>query len=168
MWVKPGACELQLTLAKCWAVEFPTLWLPLLPAAKGLRICLEELSVPGRADPAVCSSALQAGLPAERQESELWYILQRGQRKKLNTAAVKNKRRKMGCVQNWRRGKQEKKTQKGLRMNWKREKYSFLQTTFHREWCVRGSEQGFPHSDACVNMAEESKSLLLHTVYIFM
>lgn len=147
MWVKPGACELQLTLAKCWAVEFPTLWLPLLPAAKGLRICLEELSVPGRADPAVCSSALQAGLPAERQESELWYILQRGQRKKLNTAAVKNKRRKMGCVQNWRRGKQKKRHRRAS------------------EWIGRGKNTAFykPHStenDVCV---AQNKGFLTQT-----
>lgn len=92
--VNPGACELQLTLAECWAMEFPTLWLTLLPAAEGLRICSEELPVPGQGwSRSVFLCYLQAGLEratlcAERQESKLCYILQRGQRRKQDTAAV--------------------------------------------------------------------------------
>lgn len=88
-------------------------------------------------------------------------------KKEAGHSSSNSKRRKMGCVQDWRRGKQQK-TQKGLWMSWKREQYSFLQATLRGEWCVCSSEQGFPHSDACVNMTEEPNSLLLHVVYIFM
>lgn len=99
----------------------------------------------------------------------IWALLHPAKRPNWEAGhcSSKNIRRKRGCVQDWRRGKQQN-TQKGLWGSWKREQYSFLQTTLHGEWCVCGSEQGFPRSDACVIMAEEPESLLLHIVYLFM
>lgn len=148
--VNPGACELQLTLAKCWAMEFPTLWLTLLPAAGGLGICSEELPVPGQGwSRSVFLCYLQAGLEraalrAERQESKLCYILQRGQRRKQDTAAVTVKGEKWAV---YRTGGEESS---------KKHKKAF-------EWVGRGNNTAFykPHSvenDVC---AAQNKGFLI-------
>lgn len=100
-------------------MEFPTLWLTLLPAAGGLGICSEELPVPGQgwsrsvflcylqADLERATSCWKAGIqallhPAKRPKKEAGH------------SSSNSKRRKMGCVQDWRRGKQQKNTKRPL------------------------------------------------------